>query len=404
MKEETVRIMKMVQEGKISPEDAAELLDAFGEAPEAEHQGSEPPKEEAKQEEKEEEKKESNDVFGSFFGAIDHLTKDVAKNVNWQEIANTVRKGVDKGVEAVKQVADDATKGRGGWANVFGQQADRVVELPLSVPSGKVLKIEGAHGDIKVEADGAVGSVKVAARFKGYTEAEAKELADKYMPVLEEGQDFVVLRHNVTDRLSADVHAKVPEGTVVEIRSSSGDVEVIGTKAGVRVTASSGDVKLYGVAGSVEVNSQSGDVEFESSSCNMVTVESKSGDVRLSEVTGLLNVRSASGEVELSRCSGRTVSVEASTGDISVDLVAPVEGAVNLRSVRGDVTLEISDGSDCRVHISTLKGEVAVKGLELQDENRDKLVVTGRLGNGSGTIDMSAVTGDVTLALRDASA
>ena len=33
MKEETRRIMKLVQEGKLSPEDAAELIEAFSDAP-----------------------------------------------------------------------------------------------------------------------------------------------------------------------------------------------------------------------------------------------------------------------------------------------------------------------------------------------------------------------------------
>lgn len=407
MKEETIRIMKMVQEGKISPEDAAELLDAFSDSLEGEAPASEPPKQEASHEASEEPKsngqKESTDVFGSFFGAIEQMTKDVAKNVNWKDIADTVRKGVDKGVDAVKQVADDATKGRGGWANLFGEQADRVVELPLSVPAGKVLKIESANGNVKIEGGEPVGSLKVAARFKGYSEAEAKDLADKYMPVLEEGHDFVALRHNVSDRLSADVIAKVPEGTVVEIKSTSGDVEVVNTKAGVRINSISGDVTVRSVGGSVEISAQSGEIEFSDSSCSVVTVESKSGNVDIADVTGLLSVRSASGDVNLKRCSGRTVSVEASTGDINVDLVAPVEGAANLRSVRGDVNLEISDGSDCRVHLSTLKGSVSIHGLELKDENKDKLVVTGRLGEGSGTIDMSAVSGDVNLRLRDAS-
>ncbi|MBX3111750.1 MAG: DUF4097 family beta strand repeat protein [Fimbriimonadaceae bacterium] len=406
MKEETIRIMKMVQEGKISAEDAAELLEAFNDSPDTESRTGETPKGDAPEGEAEEPKasaKEHSDVFGTFFGAIDQLTKDVSKNVNWSDIADKVRKGVDKGVDAIKQVADDATKGRGGWANLFGEQADRVVELPLKVPAGKVLKIESANGNVKIEGGEPVGSVRVAARFKGYSEAEAKQLADQYMPVLEEGYDFIALRHNVSDRMSADVIAKVAEGTVVEIKATSGDVEVKGTKAGARVTSTSGDVKLDGVGGSVEVSAQSGEVELSNSSCSVVTVESKSGSVALTGVTGLLSVRSASGDVNLRECSGRTVSVEASTGDINVDLVAPVEGAANLRSVRGDVNLEISDGSDCRVHLSTLKGAVAVHGLDLKDENRDKLVVTGRLGEGTGTIDMSAVSGDVNLRLRDSS-
>ncbi len=402
MKEETIRIMKLVKEGKLSPEDAAELLDAFGDAPHMVDDGENPDSNERESAE-EGDKPRTDDPFGKLIGTIEQVTKDVAKNVNWQDIADTVRKGVDKGVEAVKQVAEDAGKGRGGWFKVFGQQADRIIELPLEVPSGKTLKIEGGYGDIKVEGGEPIGSIKVAARFKGYTEEEAKELAEKYMPVLEEGHDFIALRHNEADRLSADIHAKVSEGTVVEIKTSHGDVEVIGTKASLKVNCANGSVKLVGVGGTVEVFAQSGSVALDQTVCSMVTIESKSGDVTLSDVNGLVNIRSNSGDVELSRCSGRTISVEASTGDINIDLVAPVEGSVNLRSVKGDVNLAVSDGSDCRVHLSTLKGDVKVVDLELKDEVREKLVVSGKLGDGSGSIDMSAVTGDVSLSLRDSS-
>jgi DUF4097 and DUF4098 domain-containing protein YvlB len=95
--------------------------------------------------------------------------------------------------------------------------------------------------------------------------------------------------------------------------------------------------------------------------------------------------------------------VEAASGDVSVDLAAPVDGAVNLRTVSGDVSVEVPDGSDCRVSLSTLRGTVSTT-LELQDAAQASLTLTGRLGEGTGTLDASTVNGSVRLGLRDSTA
>jgi DUF4097 and DUF4098 domain-containing protein YvlB len=81
---------------------------------------------------------------------------------------------------------------------------------------------------------------------------------------------------------------------------------------------------------------------------------------------------------------------------VSVDLIEPVIASLNVRTVSGDVTLSIPEGSDCRVSLSTLRGDVACE-LDLKDEAKQDQRITGRLGAGLGTLDVSAVTGDVSV-------
>ena len=59
----------------------------------------------------------------------------------------------------------------------------------------------------------------------------------------------------------------------------------------------------------------------------------------------------------------------------------------------------IADGSDCRVSLSTLRGDVTT-ALKLEDEAKSDQRITGRLGSGKGSLDVSAVTGNVTLEMH----
>jgi hypothetical protein len=97
------------------------------------------------------------------------------------------------------------------------------------------------------------------------------------------------------------------------------------------------------------------------------------------------------------------LSIESVSGDVVIDLVEPITGTVSVRTVNGSSTLHVVDGSDCRVSLSTLRGTVSCS-VELTDAARSEMHVTGRIGEGTGTLDISAVNGSVEMKLRDQTA
>ncbi len=402
MKDEITRIMRLVKEGKLTPEDAAELVEAFEDAPREEHPNGaqteasgEPGAEGAETKAGD---TPTEDPLARFIGSIEKIGKDVAKNVDWEDIATQVRQGLGKGVEAIKKAAEEARKG-GGFSFVFGPSKSKRVELPISVPPGKTLRIENQNGDVTVYGGHDIGSLIADATFRAGDETEAQRLADQYTPVLEEGEDFVLLRQPDTAGLEVDLTFHVARGTIVEVKSSRGDVTVSNTFAACRVNGSSGSVTLEGVEGAIEVGLMSGDVRISDTKASILTADTKSGDVRLDRVTGVINVRTASGDVTGAECAPSTLSVEAASGDVHVDFSEPIRGTVNVRTVAGDIELSIPDGGDCRVSLSTLRGSVASE-VALFDEAKTEHKVSGRIGEGGGTLDASAVSGDVRLALR----
>ncbi len=412
MKEEIRRIMNLVKEGKLSPDDAAELIEAFEESPDEEEEdaveGEEEAAAEAEADSEFSEETESaegepgskkEDPFSRLIGSIEKIGKDVAKNVNWSDIATQVRTGVGKGINAIKEAADEAGVSK-GFGVLFGSQETKRVELPLHVPDGKTLRIEATSGSIAVRGGAELGSVDVTAGFRAYNEEEAKKKADAYSPMIEETEQYIALKLQEGPDSSVEAVINLPEGVPVEIRNTSGEVTVTDTKSGCRINGTSSQVKLSGMDGTIEVHVASGDVKISDSKSSILTVETKSGDISITDVAAAINIRTSSGDISLTGISGRTLSAEAASGDIKADIEHPVSGNVNMRTVSGDVTLEIMDGSDCRVSLSTLQGTVSTT-LELEDRNEQSLKITGRLGDGSGAIDLSAVNGDVSLGWRN---
>ena len=391
MREDIARIMRLVKEGKLSPDDAAELLDAM-QSPAYEEEavgaGGPPPPPPPPP---------NPPSFSGFFEAIEKVGKDVTKGINWNEVGEQLRKGVHQGAEAVKKAAQDLKDGKFG----FFESETRRVEQPLTVSAGKTLRVETNSGDIKVVCDPtSTGAVVATAQFRGDNREVLKKRAEDYNLVVEESDHFVLIRQPDQVGLSVDFAITLPESVPVEVRSTSGDTHISGAKGASKIKATSGDIVASGLEGSLEVETASGDIRIEESKLSLLSVENKSGDVKLRHVHAATTVRTASGDVKLEHCGGASLSVDGVSGDIRVNLDEPLSGAANLRTVNGLISMEVPGNSDFRLQASALRGEV-VCTLPLEDEVREDRRVTGRMGAGTATVDISTVNGDIHVRLAE---
>jgi DUF4097 and DUF4098 domain-containing protein YvlB len=404
--------MKLVQDGKLSPEDAADLIDALGDAEMAQEAvadkvgassgsagsggsaGSEgSPGEPRKAAETG--SGERKDPVKSFVDFMDSIGKEVSESVNWHDVAKQIRDSVKKGVAGAKISIESIRKG-GGW---FGAHEDKEVTLPLSIGEGKTLRVENTIGDVKIVGGKSESKAIAQASLRAGDLDEARKKAEEYTLIVEESDHAVIIRQPEIGGLAVDLEIFLAVKVPVEVRTETGDVSILDTGMAARVTGQSGDVHLRGLDGTIEVVSQNGDLVVEDSKTPSLTIENKSGDVMLRRVIGNLVTRTASGDVHLMSSGGGTISVETVSGDVGVDMSEPVTKTLNIRTVNGDAQVTVPDGCDCRVSLSTLRGDVDCE-MTLDDEARMEQHVTGRLGEGTGTLDVSAVNGDVTLRLR----
>ena len=384
----------MVQEGKISADDAADLIEAFDEVdaqePEAVGVGGTTAGSARR------ESTAGKDPFSAFMDTMEKFGRDAAKSVDWRDISRQVRESAQQGIDALKHGLEQVNGGRGfAWS---GATEVREISLPLSVPEGKLLRVENQAGDIRISSGAELGNVTARAEFRGVTSEETKQRAAAYTLLIEESESVVLVRQPDIPNVTVDLVITLPNPVGVEVRSASGDISVIDTRGACRISARSADVRLRNLDGAIEVNLMSGNITLEDATSPQVTLENKSGDLTLRRVKGNISARTTSGDVDFHDLDGKTASVETVSGDIRAGFATPVTGSVNFRTVSGDVDLKVPDGSDCRVSLSTLSGDIDSE-LELGESTQSDRRLTGRLGEGSGTLDVSAVSGDIHLSM-----
>jgi DUF4097 and DUF4098 domain-containing protein YvlB len=154
-------------------------------------------------------------------------------------------------------------------------------------------------------------------------------------------------REGVTCRI------RCPEGSSVEARTKSADLEVRGTIGGLKVATASGDVEVEDVTGGLNVKSASGDLSAREVQ-DGVNVQSASGDISIDIARGPVNVNTASGDLRIGEAYD---NVNANTVSGDQDHGAVMRGRVAAHSVSGDVTVAVRRGSRAYLDCSTVSGD-----------------------------------------------
>ena len=401
-----MRINKLVADGKLSPDDAADLIDAFYNSEQEERSQEQqkqttPPRENVGESNQKEYASESKprDPFRAIIDTVERLGKEVTENVDWKDVTNSARTNAKKGLDALKSGLEDVSKGKFNMSWLFSTTT-REVRLPLSLKAGQLLKIENGSGHITVTPDAVESYVIAHVKVRGANQDDAKAKADKYTLVVENSDHAVEIKQPHETGLDVDLEIFVAATPAIEVKSEAGHVTIKDTKNSCRITSTDGRIDLSGLDGPIEIQAYSGDVYIDNSNASNILVENKAGNISVEKVTGNMNLRSASGNISIRGSSGKTIAVEAVSGDISIDVVEPITGSMSVRTVNGNAWISIPDGSDARVAVTTLRG-MAETSIELEDRAQNDQRITGRLGEGNGTIDISAVTGNVSLSLRN---
>lgn len=403
MKEQVLRILKMVAEGRLSPSDALDLMDSFLHLEEAERQegsqegGADGETADAKSSGS----RQSPDWVTRLVDGIEKATKEAAEAVNWSDVAGQIKEAAKKGVESIKGTVDQMSKG-GFRFSGFGQRDSVTIELPLAVASDRTLKVQVSQGDVTVEGGHDVGSLTATAWIRAGSKEELETRKASWSAVIEESDGSVSIRQS-EHTVSEDYVLRVPRGVKVDIRCESGDISVTGTNADVRASSTSGDVVVVEASGSIEANSASGDIRVEKADPALVDVESKSGSIVLKSVAGTARARSSSGDIRCTGAKAEALTLESVSGDVIVEIIEGPKSAVSLRSVSGDVVLDVPPTADARINLSTVNGSLRCAedlAEKVSSENR----VTGKLGSGTAVIDISSISGDVCFATGTAAA
>lgn len=206
-------------------------------------------------------------------------------------------------------------------------------DATVDAAGASVIEIAARAGDLVIRGRGN-DTVDV----RGTACASSPGLLEDIRVVAERRGDLVVVEVEIPDAewswrdryASLDLSIDVPDGVLLAVRDSSGDIEIRNV-AGGTVHDSSGDLEIHQVAGDLELHDSSGDIDVRGAR-GEVRVRDSSGDIDVRDSGSLLVVADSSGEIDARDIAGHVLVKRDSSGGITAVRVA------------GDFTVE-SDGS-----------------------------------------------------------
>jgi hypothetical protein len=222
-----------------------------------------------------------------------------------------------------------------------------------------------------------------------------------------------------------DVEIHNVNGDVKVVPSTTGRVEVIGTKhgSGRSLDLIKADVQqtsrgivvcvLYDDANATcddndrrSHNDRWGRRDWDNASMDLqvavpanliVSASSVSGDVSVTGAQGDVTASSVSGDVKLDRLHATSVRANSVSGNVNVR-VDELSGRGDLvfHTVSGDVTLELPKQLDADISMSTVSGGLdSDYPITLGNGRMSRRRIEARIGNGGRRLDLTTVSGDV---------
>lgn len=247
-------------------------------------------------------------------------------------------------------------------------RADRSLDVD---PKGlSLFKLDTGAGDLIVE--GVAGLAKIEVRGKAC--ASAQESLDNIQLVQQLEGATATVGTKIPDEGSnwslfgaghyayMDVHVRMPAGLKLDLRDSSGDLEVSGLTNGLELKDSSGDIKLRDIAGAVNVTDTSGDIVVHGIRGDFTVISDSSGDIDVDDVKGSAVVQEdSSGDIALRHVGGDARVDRDSSGDIAFEDIG--RDAVVGADGSGDITADGVKGNFTVGAKSAASGEIRHKGV-----------------------------------------
>lgn len=368
MNEERYLILKMLEEGKISAEEATALLEALEES------GGRAAEDESGRD-------EGCGPSGERRRRWRHGPRLDLDELH-RAVEKARREAMDFGDEVSRQVQDAMDIWREEWKHggtrPFRHFTRNMGDV-FQVPFGREKHEETFDEEVEFGADGLVRltslsgevvvhgwdqeRVKVKALkrvWAGTVEAARERSADYRIRLEREGKEL-----DIRAELADDAPGWLPARCTI-------DYELwVPSGCGVGVHLTNGDLQISGVGGGVELRTTNGDIVAR-------------------DITGRVSVYSTNGDVELVGARAEALVAKTVNGDLSIDLADLAAGDHDASTVHGDI--EVSLPRDLRLDLraSTMHGEIGL-GLPARVTTRTSTRLRARLGaNGAGTAPETA--------------
>lgn len=276
--------------------------------------------------------------------------------------------------------------GTNGYQQSIEIDPGQPLHLSVSNASGKVRIVAADQSSVWIvvrRTDGQVGGIdevamtvnvdgntisihpdwSVASGLSGLTRRIRDQLQHGLNP-----DDWNISKLRLNPDLEYDIRVEIPralaEGSTVNAKTASGDVDVSGVRGDLTVATASGSTAITDVKGKVSVHSASGSIRL-NQVYGSLEANSASGSIRVDGGDVWTALRSASGSVHLNEVRLKNARIVTVSGSVKGNIIADNAADYAFKTVSGSVKLDATlpgMGSTSRLSYKSTSGSAKVGG------------------------------------------
>ncbi|MGE3727708.1 MAG: DUF4097 domain-containing protein [Candidatus Sericytochromatia bacterium] len=431
MSEERKLILKMLQENRITVDEADTLLEALmgKTGPAASPSSAAPPPPAEERISGENIMKQMGPSIENFMGSVSNLIGSVTSQLgpNLEKTLDGIRQNVaSRGASAEENTSAEISSAQklalpshctkaifhNAWGDIevtSGESATEIIALLEKKPMRGVTLLDNALDAIQLQLkeEGQIAQISLAGldllksdQIKVHVKLQVP--AALHLELSTQGQDISLVN---LSHVQGECHLKSHSGDLrvdqvalktLELETQSGTIRADQISEQLKATSRSGDILLKGSLYQASLNSASGYLRIEAAVAHSLKAESQSADISLQllEGKGKLDLQTTSGDIEISGRLQAETSLNSASGDLQGDLSIAPSAAVSLISNSGDIDLIVRPDSQCKLDVASRSGDVECR-LSLEGQEVNEHFLQGRIGNGEGTLTARTNSGDV---------
>ena len=440
MKEERMKVLEMIQDGKITAEDAVKLLDALGDtAEEPRGEGRQRRRNGSRQRQRrrrrsggadiqvevQERIREAQETLREAMPRARRAVREAMPNVNrivreatrsMPDVGEIVQEAMQTASEAVSQWVEDSDRKHPEKAvRQFVETTPIQVSDRLSVrtPKGHVTSKIWDRDEVQVDAKISVW---------GTDEEAVQAFAEQIDIQIRRESGAVQIRPNVPKRekgdsirsVRIDFELRHPEKVDLDVRARHGNITLPQIDGAATLNNNRGETVFEGASGNIRVKQNRGDIAVQHAGGDFIANNNR-GSINVGQVGGRVDIKNNRGATRLKNIAGATtvqanrgaieienpeagVIIQSRGSNIAVRPHKPIGDDYAIQNRDGAVDLIIPDGSAVDVHGYVGRGSIQTDlPLSITGVSRTSQVVTGQLNGGGSKVAIELGRGSLRL-------
>lgn len=184
----------------------------------------------------------------------------------------------------------------------------------------------------------------------------------------------------------------------IDLETQSGNISAEQASEDLKLATKSGDITLSGSVYKGQIKSASGQISVRASILDHLMAEGASSDLQIQVLDGQggVELSSRSGDIELSGTLHKESVLNSASGDLQCDITVLPHASVSLTSHSGDIDLILRPESQCQIELEARTGDIESR-LELSDVQESEHQLKGKTGSGEGVLTAQTQSGDILL-------